>query len=143
MDSVHVEWTLVEKQKEGIRMSNLYLKRIYEPYDESDGFRILVDRLWPRGISKEAAKLTAWQKDIAPSPELRKWFCHKPELFEEFRAKYIEELRTDEQKQMIINEIITLTSKGRVTLLYGAKDHVYNHAIVLQEELNRIVDEEK
>ena len=124
-------------------MSNLYLKRVYEPYDESDGFRILVDRLWPRGISKEAAKLTAWQKDIAPSPELRKWFCHKPELFEEFRAKYIEELRTDEQKQMIINEIITLTSKGRVTLLYGAKDHVYNHAFVLQEELNRIVDEEK
>lgn len=115
------------------------MKRVYEPCDESDGFRILVDRLWPRGISKEAAKLTAWQKEVAPSPELRKWFCHKPELFEEFRVKYIEELRTDEQKQKIINEIITMTSKGRVTLLYGAKDPVYNHAIVLQEELTELL----
>jgi uncharacterized protein YeaO (DUF488 family) len=115
-----------------------FLKRIYEPYDESDGFRILVDRIWPRGISKEAAKLTAWHKDVAPSPELRKWFCHKPELFEEFRTKYIEELRTDEQKQSIINDLISMRSKGKVTLLYGAKDPVYNHAIVLQEELNRI-----
>jgi uncharacterized protein YeaO (DUF488 family) len=119
-------------------LGDFYLKRIYEPYDESDGFRILVDRVWPRGISKEAAKLTAWQKEVAPSPDLRKWFCHKPELFEEFRTKYIEELRTDEQKQSIINELITMKSKGKVTLLYGAKDPVYNHAIVLQEELNRI-----
>ncbi|MEH7179902.1 DUF488 domain-containing protein [Neobacillus vireti] len=125
--------------KEGTLLNNLFLKRIYEPFDELDGFRILVDRLWPRGISKDAAKLTAWEKEIAPSPELRKWFCHKPELFEEFRVKYIEELRTDEQKQMIINQIIAMTSKGRVTLLYGAKDPVYNHAIVLQEELNRII----
>lgn len=121
-------------------MGDFFLKRVYEPFDESDGFRILVDRLWPRGISKEAARLTAWQKEVAPSPELRKWFCHKPELFEEFRVKYIEELRTDEQKQKIINEIITMTSKGRVTLLYGAKDPVYNHAIVLQDELNKIID---
>ncbi|WP_419954227.1 DUF488 domain-containing protein [Neobacillus niacini] len=124
-------------------MGDFFLKRVYEPYDESDGFRILVDRIWPRGISKEAARLTAWEKEIAPSPDLRKWFCHKPELFEEFRAKYLEELRTDEQKQKIINEIYTLTSKGRVTLLYGAKDPVYNHAIVLQEELNKIIDELK
>lgn len=121
-------------------MGDFFLKRVYESYDESDGFRILVDRLWPRGISKEAARLTAWQKEVAPSPELRKWFCHKPELFEEFRVKYIEELRTDEQKQKIIKEIITMTSKGRVTLLYGAKDPVYNHAIVLQDELNKIID---
>jgi uncharacterized protein YeaO (DUF488 family) len=124
-------------------VGDFFLKRVYEPCDEADGFRILVDRLWPRGISKEGAKLTAWQKEVAPSPDLRKWFCHKPELFEEFRVKYIEELHTDEQKQKIINEIITMTSKGRVTLLYGAKDPVYNHAIVLQEELNRIIDEVK
>lgn len=124
-------------------MGDFFLKRIYEPYDESDGFRILVDRIWPRGISKEAARLTDWEKEVAPSPELRKWFCHKPELFGEFRAKYLEELRTDEQKQKIINELFTLTSKGRVTLLYGAKDPVCNHAIVLQEELNRIIDEVK
>jgi uncharacterized protein YeaO (DUF488 family) len=124
-------------------VGNFFLKRVYEPYDESDGFRILVDRLWPRGISKEAARLTAWQKEVAPSPELRKWFCHKPELFEEFRCKYIEELRTDEQKLRIIDELIQLTSEGNVTLLFGAKDPVYNHAIVLQEELNRIIDEVK
>jgi uncharacterized protein YeaO (DUF488 family) len=103
--------------KEGFVVGDFFLKRVYDPYDESDGFRILVDRLWPRGISKEAVRLTDWQKEVAPSPELRKWFCHKPELFEEFRTKYIEELRTDEQKQKIINEIITMTSKVRVTLL--------------------------
>jgi uncharacterized protein YeaO (DUF488 family) len=120
-------------------VGDFFLKRVYEPYDESDGFRILVDRMWPRGISKEAAKLTAWQKEVAPSPDLRKWFCHKPELFEEFRAKYIEELRTDVQKQKIIDEIINLTSERNVTLLYGARDPVYNHAIVLHEELKRIM----
>ncbi|WP_045524639.1 DUF488 domain-containing protein [Neobacillus niacini] len=124
-------------------MGNLFLKRVYEPYDESDGFRILVDRIWPRGISKEVAKLTAWEKEVAPSPELRKWFCHKPELFEEFRTKYLEELRTDEQKQKILDEIITMTLKGKVTLLYGAKDPVYNHAIVLLEELKRIMNHEE
>jgi uncharacterized protein YeaO (DUF488 family) len=120
-------------------VGDFFLKRVYESYDESDGFRILVDRLWPRGISKEAARLTAWQKEVAPSPELRKWFCHKPELFEEFRVKYIEELRTDEQKLRIIDELIQLTSEGNVTLLYGAKDPVYNHAIVLEEELKRLM----
>jgi uncharacterized protein YeaO (DUF488 family) len=124
-------------------MGDFFLKRVYEPYDESDGFRILVDRVWPRGISKEAVKLTAWHKEVAPSPELRKWFCHKPELFEEFRTKYIEELRTDELKQKIKDDIITMTSKGKVTLLYGEKDPVYNHAIVLQEELNKIINEVK
>jgi uncharacterized protein YeaO (DUF488 family) len=120
-------------------VGEFFLKRVYEPYDESDGFRILVDRLWPRGISKDTARLTAWQKEVAPSPELRKWFCHKPELFEEFRTKYIEELRTDEQKLRIIDELIQRTSEGNVTLLYGAKDPVYNHAIVLEAELKRLM----
>jgi uncharacterized protein YeaO (DUF488 family) len=125
--------------KEGFLVGDFFLKRVYEPFDESDGFRILVDRLWPRGISKDAARLTAWHKEVAPSPELRKWFCHKPELFEEFRDKYIEELRTDEQKLRIIDELIQLTSEGKVTLLYGAKDPVYNHAIVLLEVLNKTI----
>ena len=120
-------------------MGEIFLKRVYEPYDESDGFRILVDRLWPRGISKESARLTAWQKEVAPSPELRKWFCHKPELFEEFRVKYIEELRSDEEKLRIMNELINLASEGNVTLIYGAKDPVYNHAIVIEEELKRLM----
>ena len=85
-------------------MSNLIMKRIYESYDESDGCRILIDRLWPRGISKEAANLSFWLKDLAPSNELRKWFCHKPELFEEFRTRYLDELRTDEQKLEFIGK---------------------------------------
>lgn len=120
-------------------MGDFFLKRVYEAYDEADGFRILVDRLWPRGISKEAARLTAWHKEVAPSPELRKWFCHKPELFEEFRTKYIAELRTDEKKLRIMDELINLASQGNVTLLYGAKDSVYNHAIVIEEELKRLM----
>jgi uncharacterized protein YeaO (DUF488 family) len=144
VDSVHVVWTLLQNRvRRGFQVGNFFLKRVYEPFDDSDGFRILVDRLWPRGISKEAARLTAWQMEVAPSPELRKWFCHKPELFEEFRAKYIEELRTDEQKLRIFDELIQLTSEGNVTLLYGAKEPVYNHAIVLLEELNRIIEEVK
>jgi uncharacterized protein YeaO (DUF488 family) len=117
----------------------IFLKRVYEPYDESDGYRLLVDRLWPRGISKENARLSEWLKEIAPSPDLRKWFCHKPELFEEFRSRYVHELRTDEQKLHLIEQIISMASKDRVTLLYGAKDPVYNHAIVLKEELTRIL----
>lgn len=116
---------------------NIFLKRIYEPFDEMDGCRILVDRVWPRGVSKDAAKLAYWFKDIAPSQELRKWFCHKPELFDEFQSKYIDELRTDEQKLQMIEQIIDIASTGKVTLLYGAKEPVYNHARVLHEELNR------
>jgi uncharacterized protein YeaO (DUF488 family) len=116
-------------------MSKIFLKRIYEPYDESDGCRILVDRIWPRGISKESAKLTSWFKEIAPSPDLRKWFCHKPELFEEFRERYMHELRTDEQKRNLIEQILEKAANEQVTLVYGAKDPVYNHGVVLYEEL--------
>ncbi|WP_462408676.1 DUF488 domain-containing protein [Neobacillus sp. Marseille-QA0830] len=117
---------------------SICLKRIYEPYDESDGCRVLIDRLWPRGISKESARLTYWFKDVAPSPELRKWFCHKPELFPEFRLRYLEELRTDEQKRELIDGLLTEAAKTNVTLLYGAKDPVYNHAVVLYEQLQDI-----
>ncbi|MEH7156851.1 DUF488 domain-containing protein [Neobacillus drentensis] len=121
-------------------MDNIFMKRVYEPYEEMDGCRILVDRLWPRGISKEAAKLSYWFKDLAPSNDLRKWFCHKPELFEEFRDRYLDELRTDEQKREYISEIIEMAARGPVTLLYGAKDPVHNHALVLMEELERLVE---
>lgn len=113
-------------------MPNIFLKRIYDPYDETDGMRILIDRLWPRGISKEDARLDYWLKDVAPSSELRKWFCHKPELFEEFRTKYLEELQGEK-----IEPLLEIASKNQVTLLYGAKDPVYNHAVVLFGELNR------
>ncbi|MFL6556034.1 MAG: DUF488 domain-containing protein [Bacillus sp. (in: firmicutes)] len=115
------------------------MKRIYEPYEELDGCRILVDRLWPRGISKDAAKLSYWLKDLAPSNDLRKWFCHKPELFEEFRSRYLNELRTDEQKREYIQQIYEMASQGPVTILYGAKDPVHNHARVLMEALRELV----
>lgn len=121
-------------------MDKILMKRVYEPVEEMDGFRILIDRLWPRGISKDTAKLSYWFKDLAPSSELRKWFCHKPELFEEFRNRYLEELRTDGQKREYIRQIFEMAARGPVTLLYGAKDPVYNHARVLMEELGRLAE---
>jgi uncharacterized protein YeaO (DUF488 family) len=116
-------------------MTNVFLKRVYEAYDESDGSRILVDRMWPRGVSKEKARLTDWLKDVAPSPELCKWFSHKPERFEEFRDKYLDELRSSDVKLGLTNQILMMSSKGKVTLLYGSKDQVHNQAQVLLEEL--------
>ncbi|WP_040206094.1 DUF488 domain-containing protein [Neobacillus jeddahensis] len=122
-------------------MARIILKRIYEPVDELDGCRILIDRLWPRGISKDEARLSYWFKEVAPSNELRKSFCHVPELFEEFRTRYLEELRTNEEKQDLIRQIVDLAEKDAVTLLYGAKDLVHNHAQVLLEELNRLKEQ--
>jgi len=123
-------------------MAEIILKRIYEPYDDRDGDRILIDRLWPRGISKEEAKLTDWAKSIAPSSELRKWFCHKEELFEEFKIRYLDELRTDRQKSEKVTELCQRAEHQRVTLLYAAKDPIHNHARVLWEELQRRMEEE-
>lgn len=122
-------------------MINMFIKRIYEPYEPGDGRRILVDRLWPRGISKEAARLDSWEKEIAPSHELRKEFRHMPERFEEFRMKYLEELRGDEDKIQKLEQLCEMVRKEKVTLLYGARDPVYNHARVLQEELLRMLGE--
>lgn len=108
---------------------NLQIKRIYEPSSPSDGYRVLVDRLWPRGVSKEAAKLDEWCKDIAPSNELRQWFGHQPERFEEFRKKYLAELTANPA----VNELKKrLDDEKTVTLLYSAHDEQHNQAIVLQ-----------
>lgn len=111
------------------------LKRIYDPAEKTDGFRILVDRLWPRGITKDDAKLSYWFKEIAPSNELRKWYRHEESKFEEFRFKYKEELRNDTEKGFLVMEIIRLAMDGTVTLLYAAKDSKRNNAYVLREEL--------
>lgn len=105
------------------------IKRIYEDAEESDGFRILVDRLWPRGLSKEKAKVDLWLKDIAPSDKLRKWFAHKPERWAEFRRRYSEELKGKKEMVRLINE----KARGRVTLLYGTKEEKYNNAAALKE----------
>ncbi|WP_298215079.1 DUF488 domain-containing protein [Acidocella sp.] len=107
-------------------------KRIYDPPDPSDGTRVLVDRLWPRGLSKESAALTLWLKEIAPSPELRRWFNHDPARWQEFIHRYRAELASNETA---VNEIRDLLKHGPLTLLYGAHDTEHNHAIVLADYL--------
>jgi uncharacterized protein YeaO (DUF488 family) len=106
------------------------IKRVYEPPDKHDGRRILVDRLWPRGLTKEKAGIDLWLKDIAPSTELRKWFGHNPDRWEEFKERYLAELKDNsEQIQLLKQEL----DKGSVTLVYGAKDEEHNQAVVIQE----------
>ncbi|USK54187.1 DUF488 family protein [Cytobacillus solani] len=116
-------------------MVQIILKRIYEPYDQMDGCRILVDRLWPRGISKEKAKLTVWAKELAPSHELRKWFGHRTTLYEEFRIKYLKELKTDPIMSKCFEEIYQIALTRKITLLYAAKDSLHNNAHILKEAL--------
>jgi len=107
------------------------IKRIYEPATPADGTRILVDRLWPRGVSKARARLALWMKEIAPSPKLRVWFGHKPERFREFGRRYKKELT----RNPAVGELRRLARRERVTLLYGAHDPKINHAAVLQSIL--------
>jgi uncharacterized protein YeaO (DUF488 family) len=106
----------------------LELKRAYEPAAASDGRRVLVDRLWPRGLSKEKAAIDDWMKEVAPSAELRRWFGHDPEKWAEFQRRYKQELRARED---LVREIAKLASRGRVTLVYGARDEAHNDAVVL------------
>ncbi|RFS24773.1 DUF488 domain-containing protein [Chitinophaga silvatica] len=112
----------------------LQIKRIYEPYDSKDGFRILVDRLWPRGISKEEAHIDEWEKEIAPSNELREWFNHDPAKFAEFKTKYKHELQ---DKKELLTAIRKKAQHQKVTLLYGAKDTEHNQAQVLLELIEK------
>ncbi|MCB7069696.1 DUF488 family protein [Caldibacillus sp. 210928-DFI.2.22] len=119
-------------------MNQIILHRIYDKSITPEGIRILIDRLWPRGLKKEDANIDYWFKEVAPSSELRKWFGHKPERFEEFRLKYFQELRNDEEKCQKVDEICQMLAEDNVILLYGAKDIEKNHAVVLKEEiLNR------
>lgn len=110
----------------------LKTKRIYEEAAKNDGYRMLVDRIWPRGISKEEAQLDEWNKDMAPSDDLRKWFGHKQEKFLEFKERYRKEL---EDKEEEFHRIRKIAEKKRICLLYGAKDKEHNQAIVLKELL--------
>jgi uncharacterized protein YeaO (DUF488 family) len=107
------------------------IKRIYEPAAPADGTRILVDRLWPRGISKARAKLAFWMKDIAPTPTLRVWFDHRPDRFKEFGRRYKKELSGNPE----LGELRKLVRREQVTLVYGARDPEINHAAVLQSVL--------
>ena len=106
------------------------IKRIYDPSSKDDGVRILVDRLWPRGISKEAAAIDEWERDIAPSDELRKWFSHDPAKWQEFRKRYVSELKKNPEP---ISKLRALARKGRITLLFAAKDVAHNNAVVLRD----------
>ncbi|NLN77939.1 MAG: DUF488 domain-containing protein [Armatimonadetes bacterium] len=110
------------------------LQRVYEPADPSDGARVLVERLWPRGISKERAALKLWLKDVAPSPELRTWFGHDPEKWEEFRRRYWEELEHNPEP---IEQLRELVEQGNVTFIYSAHDEEHNAAVVLKDYIER------
>lgn len=118
------------------------LKRIYETAERSDGVRILVDRLWSRGISKDAAAIDEWMKDLAPSTRLRTWYGHQPERWPEFRKRYSKELNTTEKKKMLEN-LRRISSLATVTLLYAAKDADQNNAVALAGFLKRSHDSSK
>ena len=111
---------------------DIRLKRAYEPASPSDGYRVLVDRLWPRGVSKERAKLDDWAKELPPSPELREWFGHEPNRFAEFRRRYIAELRSARPR---LSELRRRANRGTLTLVYSARDTEHNDAVVLAEVL--------
>ena len=112
----------------------LKIKRAYEKPEKEDGKRILVDRLWPRGLTKEKASIDLWLKDIAPTTELRKWFGHDPDKWKEFKKRYHQELKNNKEQLSILNEEL---KKRVITLVYGAKDEQHNEALVLKEWLSR------
>ncbi len=114
------------------------MKRAYTEPAKEDGVRILVDRLWPRGVSKEDLEIDYWMQEVAPSAELRKWFNHEPEKFETFKKKYKEELASDDEKKEQLEKLkkIVIDHEKHVTLVYGAKDEKHNQAVVLKEILD-------
>lgn len=113
--------------------SRIWLRRAYDPPTRNDGHRVLVDRLWPRGVSKDDAKIDEWCKEVAPSTELRRWFDHDPDRWEGFRERYQKELegRTD-----LVDHLADLVRKRRITLVFSAKDEQRNNAVVLREVID-------
>jgi uncharacterized protein YeaO (DUF488 family) len=116
---------------------SLQIKRVYEPKSEADGLRVLVDRLWPRGLTKEAAGIDLWLKDIAPSDGLRRWIHADMTQWAEFRRRYLEELASNPEA---VEHLRRLAAKGKVTLLYGVKDPEQNHARILVEYMKPLLD---
>lgn len=112
--------------------ANVMLKRAYDPATATDGTRVLVDRLWPRGVSKENAALDQWMKEVAPSTELRQWFGHDPDRWNEFGRRYRTELHVNDE---LLQQLRALARKGQVTLVYSAHDEVHNDAVVLRKVL--------
>lgn len=110
--------------------SDIRLKRAYVPWSEEDGFRVLVDRVWPRGVSREVLNADLWLVEVAPSAELRKWFDHDPDRWEGFRHRYRQELELNCAAVTVLRDRL---DKGRLTLVYGAKDELHNQAVVLRD----------
>jgi uncharacterized protein YeaO (DUF488 family) len=114
--------------RRGKVLTAIKLRRVYEPAQPSDGTRVLVDRLWPRGLTKEAAAVDRWMRDLAPSTALRKWFGHDPARWDEFRRRYAAELR---EREALLEELRGLARQGPVTLVFGARDERHNDAVAL------------
>ena len=111
---------------------DIQIPRAYEPPQRGDGYRVLVDRIWPRGVSKDDLELDEWRKEIAPSTRLRKWFGHDPERWTGFQERYFAEL---EQKQDAVRDLVKRARQGRITLVYGARDSEHNQAVALSAYL--------
>lgn len=112
---------------------SMWIRRIYDGPTRNDGYRVLVDRVWPRGISKEKARIDTWLKEVAPSSDLRKWFGHSPEKWEAFKDRYFKEL---DGRPEVVQRLLGQVRRGRVTLVYAAKEQRFNNAVALREYLN-------
>ena len=120
-------------------MGQVDIKRVYEQAADEDGIRILVDRLWPRGVSKERAALSGWLKDVAPSPDLRRWWHHDPERFEDFARRY----RTELDENPALEDLLSIVREhDRTTLVYAAKDPAVNHALILRDYIRQALEKE-
>ena len=120
-------------------MGQVDIKRVYEQATDEDGVRILVDRLWPRGVSKERAALSGWLKDVAPSPDLRRWWHHDPERFEDFARRY----RTELDENPALEDLLSIVREhDRTTLVYAAKDPAVNHALILRDYIRQALEKE-
>ena len=119
---------------DGLVSTGVAIKRVYDAPEKADGFRVLVDRIWPRGVSKEKAAVDLWMKEIGPSTGLRKWFGHDPARWDEFRKRYRDELAA---KRDLLDELRARAEKGRLTLVYSAKDEAHNQAVVIRDMLER------
>lgn len=116
--------------------THVWIRRAYDPPTRNDGARILVDRVWPRGVRKDAAAIVAWARDVAPSDGLRKWFAHDPARWDEFRRRYRTELRTDPEARAALHDLVARARTGRITLVYGAHDPEHNQAVALREVID-------
>ena len=120
-------------------MGQVDIKRVYEQAADEDGVRILVDRLWPRGVSKERAALSGWLKDVAPSPDLRRWWHHDPDRFEDFARRY----RTELDDNPALEDLLSIVREhDRTTLVYAAKDPAVNHALILRDYIRQAMEKE-